>query len=210
MKILDYIIDLILKIIVQLGYEPTKARQEKYDDIEDEDDEFEPSEVTAPDFYSPVGGDTIHITSPWGYRKMDGLFHYGIDIRNPHDAPVYAPENAVVIAVKEIKKSAPVRFAWKNGAWVDLQNGAITPYIFLRGLSTGNVYRYFHARPIVGQRKVRVGEKIEAGEPCGISGNYGYSQGPHLHFETIIDGQHKNPINWIKKNLDVSITGRVS
>lgn len=44
----------------------------------------------------------------------------------------------------------------------------------------GTYGEYVHLRQ--GGARVRVGQKVKAGDPIGWSGNVGYSRGPHLHF----------------------------
>jgi murein DD-endopeptidase MepM/ murein hydrolase activator NlpD len=124
---------------------------------------------------SPV--DDISITSGFGYRAdpFTGLreFHVGIDLRGPLGAPIYA--------------TAPgtVTFAGTEtgyGLLVEIDHGY--------GLST----RYSHLDRIL----VQVGEKVGLHQTVGLMGNTGWSTGPHLLYETRVDGQPDNPLHFIK------------
>jgi murein DD-endopeptidase MepM/ murein hydrolase activator NlpD len=102
----------------------------------------------------------------------------GIDISSPSGTTVYAPSNAVVEAVRGN--------AGAYGNQVILGHGREkeTMYGHLSGFYPG----------------LKPGTKVEAGDPIGYVGSTGYSTGPHLHWETWVNGSPVNPMTFLGGN----------
>ena len=44
---------------------------------------------------------------------------------------------------------------------------------------------------------VEVGDKVRTGDVIGMSGNTGFTTGPHLHFEVRVNGDPTNPRQYL-------------
>ena len=111
------------------------------------------------------------VTSPYGTRKSG--FHSGIDIGGVIGRGVYAAAGGTVVL-------SSWYYAYGNCILIDHGNGMKTRYAHLSAY------------------KCKVGDKVERGQLIGLCGNTGRSTGPHLHFEVIVNGSTKNPINYLK------------
>jgi murein DD-endopeptidase MepM/ murein hydrolase activator NlpD len=99
--------------------------------------------------------------------------HTGLDIANKIGTPLYASE------------AGTVEYAgWSTGYG----------YNVLVNHGGGKKTRYAHASKLY----VKRGEIVEKGETLAAMGSTGWSTGPHIHFEVIIDGVKLNPLNYIK------------
>ena len=125
-------------------------------------------------FTWPAPGVT-RITSPYGYRThpTTGQYklHTGIDIAcgMGHDI-VAAADGVVVISGNHTA----------YGKYISINHGG------------GIVTLYGHNSQLL----VSVGQSVKKGQLIAKAGSTGWSTGPHLHFEVIINGQTVNPMNY--------------
>ncbi len=102
-----------------------------------------------------------------------GWKHPGVDIANHMGTPVYAADAGVV------------EFAgWATG----YGNSIVINH------GGGKKTRYGHSSKLL----VKVGDEVEKGEEIMLMGSTGWSTGPHLHFEVIINGVKYNPLNYVR------------
>jgi murein DD-endopeptidase MepM/ murein hydrolase activator NlpD len=119
----------------------------------------------------PVQGE-IDMTSSFGVRIDPFLsrpaMHTGIDFRGDTGEAIHVTAGGTVVSA-----------GWSGGygRMVEVDHG--------NGLAT----RYGHLSEI----DVQVGQTVKAGQTVGRMGSTGRSTGPHLHYETRIDGEAVNP-----------------
>jgi murein DD-endopeptidase MepM/ murein hydrolase activator NlpD len=134
--------------------------------------------VTVP-VRKPVVGE-VDMSSPFGMRMdpfMKGpAIHTGIDLRGDKGDPVRATANGTVTIA-----------AWQGGYgnMVEIDHG--------NGFST----RYGHMSEI----DVKAGQAVRIGQTIGLIGSTGRSTGPHLHYETRIDGEAVDPQKFLRAGL---------
>jgi murein DD-endopeptidase MepM/ murein hydrolase activator NlpD len=127
----------------------------------------------------PVIGE-VDTTSGFGVRMDPFLgrpaMHTGIDFRGDVGDPVRATASGTVTTA-----------GWNGGygKLVEVEHG--------RGLVT----RYGHLSEI----EVRVGQHIKIGQIVGRLGSTGRSTGPHLHYETRVDGDAVDPQKFLRAGL---------
>lgn len=99
--------------------------------------------------------------------------HHGLDIANNVGTPLYSADAGTVEFV-----------GWSNG----YGNNIIVNH------GGGKKTRYAHMHKFY----VKRGQRVSKGQTLGEMGNTGWSTGPHIHFEVIINGKRYNPLNYIK------------
>ncbi len=116
------------------------------------------------------------ITSSYGWRRHPinrrRHFHQGMDIRSKYQ---------LIRATKYGKVTYAGWFGGYGKAIVIAHPG-------------GWKSLYGHLSRII----VRKGQYVKQGQFIARSGNTGYSSGPHLHFELIKNGRHKNPYKYLR------------
>ncbi|MDJ1115348.1 M23 family metallopeptidase [Microbacterium dauci] len=138
------------------------------------------SEANTGDFVWPFPLD--YVSAEFGPRPGIGDgFHDGIDF-----AGGTAFEGA------DVKAAAPGKYAGKR-THPDWGNNVIIDH----GLdANGDRLRTFYAH-LQEQPEYATGEPIEQGDVVGTLGNTGLSTGPHLHYETQVNGVSINPRNFM-------------
>jgi murein DD-endopeptidase MepM/ murein hydrolase activator NlpD len=133
-------------------------------------------------YRKPVVGE-VEFTSGFGVRSDPFLgrpaMHTGLDFRAAMGDPVRATANGKVVSSG---------WAGGYGRMVEIDHG--------NGLST----RYGH----LSQINVKVGDLIKIGQVIGEVGSTGRSTGPHLHYETRIDGDAVDPQKFLRAGVRLS------
>jgi murein DD-endopeptidase MepM/ murein hydrolase activator NlpD len=138
--------------------------------------------LTLVPYRKPVIGE-VEFTSGFGVRSDPFLgrpaMHTGLDFRAATGDPVRATANGKVVSS-----------GWQGGygRMVEIDHG--------NGLAT----RYGHMSEI----NVRVGDQIRIGQVIGAVGSTGRSTGPHLHYETRIDGEAVDPQKFLRAGVRLS------
>lgn len=118
------------------------------------------------------------VTSKYGMRKhpitKKWSMHTGVDIGAPYGSNAVATANGKVIFTGW-------QGAYGNTIIVDHGGGMTTMY------------------PHLSKYLVKVGTNVKRGEAIGKIGTSGWSTGPHIHFEVRINGEHVNPMPYLKK-----------
>ncbi|BDR12545.1 peptidoglycan DD-metalloendopeptidase family protein [Vibrio sp. STUT-A11] len=94
--------------------------------------------------------------------------HRGTDYAAPVGTPIWAAGDGVV------QKSSYNKF---NGN-----------YVFIKHSNT-YITKYLHLT----KRTVKTGQRVKQGQTIGTLGGTGRVTGPHLHYEFLVNGVHKNP-----------------
>jgi murein DD-endopeptidase MepM/ murein hydrolase activator NlpD len=133
-------------------------------------------------YRKPVIGE-VEFTSGFGVRSDPFLgrpaMHTGLDFRGATGDPARVTANGKVVSA-----------GWSGGygRMVEVDHG--------NGLST----RYGHLSEI----NVKVGEIVKLGQVIGLVGSTGRSTGPHLHYETRIDGEAVDPQKFLRAGVRLS------
>lgn len=107
-----------------------------------------------------------------GEISHTGVSRYAVDFDLPEGSPVHAAREGVVVEVVQDYTSAGTDASYRE--W-DKANRVMVRH------PDGTLAYYGHLQP--GGVKVSVGQTVSAGQLLALSGNTGFSAGPHLHFE---------------------------
>jgi len=139
-------------------------------------DYFDASGKTAERFLTnrPIPG--ARRTSGFGRRRhpIGGYVHLhkGVDFAAPMSARIYAAGDGVI----EMKG----------------RNGGYGRYVRIRH---ANGYKTAYAHMSGYSHKIYEGAQIKQGDLVGFVGSTGYSTGPHLHYEVMLNDRHVDPLS---------------
>ena len=130
--------------------------------------------IVPPSYIKPVSGGRL--SSGFGRRNTGirgaSTNHKGVDWAVPKGTAVFASSGGTV-----------ARAGWGSGYG----------YVIYINHPDGRQTRYGHLSKIL----VKVGQTVKQGERIALSGSTGITSGPHLHFEILINGVQKNPLNYL-------------
>lgn len=120
-----------------------------------------------------------YISYKYGYRTISELgynnkFHYGIDIPAYRGTDIYASKTGKVLIAK---------YHTSYGYYVLLDHG------------DGYETLYAHASKLY----VKAGDEVKQGQLIAAVGTTGTSTGNHLHFEVRLNGDKRDPLDYVKQ-----------
>ena len=149
-----------------------------------QDDPFQAIRFKDGEYYTPDGKSMrkAFLRAPVNFKYISSNFkprrfhpiqkrwkaHRGTDYRAAKGTPVVAAGNG------KVTHSTYNKY---NGHYVFIQHG------------NGIVTKYLH----FSKRAVKKGQRVKQGQIIGYVGSTGMSQAPHLHYEFLLNGVHRNP-----------------
>jgi len=117
--------------------------------------------------------DFTRISSNFNLRRLHPIYkttrpHRGTDYAAPTGTPVYAAGDGRVVKAG---------YTGANGNYVFIQHG------------DQYVTRYLH----LNKRMVKSGQRVAQSQVIGTVGSTGAATGPHLHYEFLVNGVHRDP-----------------
>jgi murein DD-endopeptidase MepM/ murein hydrolase activator NlpD len=159
--------------------------------------------------FTPVGGSsayydadgrpmrTTFLTAPLEYRRMSSFFgfrvHPILGIARRHAGVDFAADLGT--PVRTVGDGVVIKAGWAGGFGklieIRHRDGIVTRYGHLRGFAPN----------------VRDGLVVTQGQVVGYVGSTGLSTGPHLHFETLVNGVSREPTRTLREASGVALAG---
>lgn len=141
-------------------------------------------------YYTPEGSSMrkAFLRAPLDFRRISSNFdpkrlhpisktvkpHRGTDYAAARGTPVWSSGDGKILASSYTKA---------NGNYIVIQHG--------NNIQT----KYLHLQ----KRLVKAGQRVKQKQTIGTVGSTGYSTAPHLHYEFLLDGVHRNPRTIVQK-----------
>jgi murein DD-endopeptidase MepM/ murein hydrolase activator NlpD len=116
----------------------------------------------------------IFVTDPYGYSRQTGAYsipHKGVDYRAATGTPVMAINSGIVRLVTNYPD-------YGNTIIIDHGLGVMSFYLHLSKMN------------------VKVSDMVQRGQIIGLSGDTGYTEGPHLHLSVRINNVSIDPVKF--------------
>lgn len=129
--------------------------------------------IKAPEGKPVIGNKMLWPTSTTRITQYFSWRHTGLDLAAPVGTPIYAADAGTI----EME-------GWGTG----YGNQIVVNH------GGGKKTRYAHLSKFIAEK----GETVSKGQKIAEMGSTGFSTGPHLHFEVIIDSVKYNPLSYIR------------
>lgn len=142
------------------------------------------SELGDVGYYTPDGNSMRKefLRAPVDFRRISSNFnpsrlHPVLKTKRPHRGIDYAAPTGTPVWASGAGRVIESGYSKANGNYVFIQHG-------------GNIQtKYIHLH----KRYVKKGDKVKQKQRIGSVGSTGLATGPHLHYEFLINGVHRNP-----------------
>lgn len=135
-------------------------------------------------YYTPDGKSMrkAFLRAPLDFRRISSNFnpkrlHPVFKTVRPHRGTDYAASTGTPVWASGDGKVIASSFTKANGNYIVIQHG--------NNIQT----KYLH----LSKRHVKTGQRVRQKQRIGSVGSTGYSTAPHLHYEFLLDGVHRNP-----------------
>ena len=149
------------------------------------DDPFQAIRFTDGEYYSPDGRSMrkAFLRAPVNFKYISSSFKkkrfHPVQKRwKAHNGIDYAAKRGTLVVAAGNGKVTHSGYNKNNGNYVFIQhgNGIVTKYL------------HFYKRP-----SVKKGQRVKQDQVIGYVGSTGLASGPHLHYEFLLNGVHRNP-----------------
>ena len=123
--------------------------------------------------------DFTRISSNFNPRRLHPIYKTS----RPHRGTDYAASTGTPVFAAGDGRVSKAGYSKANGNYVFIQHGEqyVTKYLHLH------------------KRKVKQGQRVSQSQVIGTVGSTGAATGPHLHYEFLMNGVHRNPRTIHKK-----------
>ncbi len=175
----DQVIDLGNILAVSYTNSGTTHTAYRYTDSKGKTGYFDAKGVSMRKTFLRAPLDFTRISSGFNLRRKHPIHkkikaHRGTDYAAPRGTPIFAAGDGRITRAGYTKA---------NGNYVVIQHG--------QNYQT----KYLH----LNKRHVKIGQRVGQRQIIGTVGSTGYATGPHLHYEFLVNGTHRNPRTILKK-----------